>query len=82
MRSLTHSVHITGIGRLDQFGPNLGFVDGIRGEWFALDLVQIQSQIFLNLHITVNNPKIFPQNGRFLLLKDTGEDSPRTEICS
>ena len=39
-----------------------------------------QSCVFLGLQIPANNPLISPQNGRLLLLKDTGEDSPRTEI--
>ncbi len=41
----------------------------------------IQSSVFLNLQIIANNPSISPQNECLLLLKDTGEDSPRTEIC-
>ena len=41
-----------------------------------------QSSLFLNLQIIASNPQISPQNARLLPLKDTGEDSPRTEICS
>ena len=41
-----------------------------------------QSYVFLNRQIIASNPLISPQNGRLLLLKDTGEDSPRAEICS
>ena len=41
-----------------------------------------QSCVFLGLQISANNPLISPQNGCLLLLKDTGEDSPRTEIRS
>jgi hypothetical protein len=41
----------------------------------------MQSSVLLSLQIPVNNPQISPQNGRLLLLKDTGENSPRTEIC-
>jgi hypothetical protein len=40
-----------------------------------------QSCVFLNLQIIASHPQISPQNGRLLLLKDTGEESPRTEIC-
>ena len=40
-----------------------------------------QSSVFLNLQIKANNPPISPQIARLLLLKDTGEDSPRTEVC-
>jgi hypothetical protein len=36
---------------------------------------------FLSLQIIANNPSISPQNARFLLVKDTGENSLRVEIC-
>ena len=39
-----------------------------------------QPSVLLNLQIPANNPPISPQNGRLLILEDTGEDSPRTEI--
>ena len=82
MRSLAHSVRITGNGRSHQFGPKLGLLTEFGGgEWFALDLLHQTVLDFLNLQIIANNPQTSPQNRRLLLLKDTGEVSPRTEIC-
>jgi hypothetical protein len=40
----------------------------------------MQSYVFLDLQMSANNPPISPQFGRVLLLKDTGEYSPRTAI--
>jgi hypothetical protein len=58
MRSLTHSVSITGNGRLDQFGPKLGLLTEFGGgEWFALDLVH---HTVLGLFESANNSQQSP----------------------